>query len=250
MLKIIKFELTKHIKRKENFIILFMFLIPLLYSIGVSNNSSVITYNSNEAVNGLAFANSMYAFVYMAFIFYLILAINSSNILRGEIDDGSMSIMLTRINNRKKIYTAKLYEQIIYWAIMTFLFIIFSLACYYVFISKLDISDGKLIGTNWVHDLLAIIAIYSSYILVISMVQSISMYFKSFVSIGIFIVVWVIFLYFKEFPEVKIISPIYYLECLIDSRGFLDFIKFMLLNWGLVSIFSFIGSRKFSRSDI
>ena len=250
MLKIIKFELIKQLKRKENFILLFMFLIPLLYSIGVYNNSSVITYNSNEAVNGLAFANSMYVFVYMVFVFYLIIAINSSNILRGEIDNGSTSIMLTRINNRKKIYNAKLYEQIIYWAIVTILFILFSIICYYIFVSRLDISDGRLIGPNWANELLAIIAIYSSYIFVISMVQSMSMYFKSYVSIGIFIVVWIILLYFKEFPGVKIISPIYYLESLIDSGRFLDFIKFMIINWGLVIIFSFIGSRKFTRSDI
>lgn len=250
MLKIIKFELIKNIKRKENFIFLFMFLIPLLYSLGVYNNSSTITYNSNNPVNGLAFINSMYAFVYMVFIFYLILAINSSNILRGEIDNGSISIMLTRINDRRKIYIAKLYEQIIYWAIITLLFIIFSIICYYMFVSGLEISDGKLIGKNYIHDFLSIVAIYSSYILVVSIVQSMSMYFKSFISIGIFIVAWVILLYLKEFPDIKIISPIYYLDNVIDSGGFINFIKFMIINWGLVGLFSSIGIRKFIRSDI
>lgn len=82
MLKIIKFELSKQLKRKENLMLLFMFLIPLLYSIGVSTNSTIITYDSSEPVNGLSFASSMYTFVYMVFVFYLILAINSSNILR------------------------------------------------------------------------------------------------------------------------------------------------------------------------
>ena len=124
MLKIIKFEIGKQVKRKENLILFFMFLMPLLYSIGVYRNSNIITYNSSELVNGLSFAKDMFTFIYMAFIVYIILAINSSNILRGEIENNSISIMLTRINNRSKIYRAKLYAQIIYWTVITCLFVI------------------------------------------------------------------------------------------------------------------------------
>ena len=43
MLKIIKFEIGKQVKRKENLILFFMFLMPLLYSIGVYRNSNIIT---------------------------------------------------------------------------------------------------------------------------------------------------------------------------------------------------------------
>lgn len=250
MMKIIKFELSKQIKRKENLILCFVFLIPLLYSVGISHNSSVITYNGSELVNGLSFANSMYSFVYMVFIFHLILAINSSNILKGEIDNGSISIMLTRINNRGMIYKSKLYTQIIYWFIATVIFTIFSIFCYYIFISKLSISSGNLIGVNYLGDLLTLIAIFSSYALVISMVQSLSMYFKTFLSIGIFIVVWIIFLYFKSFPVVKYISPAYYLESVIDTGNIYEFIKFMLLNWGIIIIFNLFGKRRFKKIDL
>ena len=99
MLKIIKFEIGKQVKRKENLILFFMFLMPLLYSIGVYRNSNIITYNNSELVNGLSFAKDMFTFIYMAFIVYIILAINSSNILRGEIDHNEIIIKVSLIQS-------------------------------------------------------------------------------------------------------------------------------------------------------
>lgn len=158
--------------------------------------------------------------------------------------------MLTRINNRSKIYKAKFYAQVIYWLFVTILFVIFSIACYYMFISKLEISSGQFIGEKYISDMLTIVALYSSYILVISFVQSMSMYFKTYISIGVFIVVWVILLYFREFPFFKYISPMYYLRNLLDSVEFLDFIKFMIVNWCIVFIFTLIGVRRFRKCDL
>lgn len=250
MLKIIKFELSKQLKRRENLMVLFMFLLPLLYSIGISSNSAAITYNSSDPVTGLSFARSMYIFVYMVFIIHLILAINSSNILRGEMDNGSISMMISRINDRNKIYKAKFFSQIIYWLAITVLFVVFSIICFYLFISQLEISNGELIDQKFIGDIFIIIAVCSTFALAISMVQSISMYFKTYVSIGIFIVSWIILVYFKEFPVVRLISPIYYLENLIDSGDFFDFLKSMILNAIMVSLLNKIGKRKFQRSDM
>lgn len=250
MLKIIKFEIGKQVKRKENLILFFMFLMPLLYSIGVYRNSNIITYNSSELVNGLSFAKDMFTFIYMAFIVYIILAINSSNILRGEIENNSISIMLTRINNRSKIYRAKLYAQIIYWTVITCLFVLFSIFCYYIFISKLKIASGSIVSKDWISDTLIIISLWSSYIFVISMVQSLSMNFKPFVSIGIFIIVFIILMYLKEFPKVQFVSPFYYLNKILDNWNTIIFVKYMIINWGLVLLFSFLGIKKFKKSDL
>lgn len=250
MLKIIKFEIGKQVKRKENLILFFMFLMPLLYSIGVYRNSNIITYNSSELVNGLSFAKDMFTFIYMAFIVYIILAINSSNILRGEIENDSINIMLTRINNRSKIYRAKLYTQIIYWTVITCLFILFSIFCYYIFISKLKIASGSILSEGWISDTLIIISLWSSYIFAISMVQSLSMNFKPFVSIGIFIIVFIILMYLKEFPKVQLVSPFYYLNKILDNWNTIIFVKYMIINWGLVFLFSFLGIKKFKKSDL
>lgn len=250
MSRLIRFEIYKQLKRKENFLILFMFALPLFYSLGVYTHSGIITYNSKELINGLTFSNNMYILVYMVFIIFLFLAINSANILKGEIENGSLSMMLTRVNKRHRIYYAKFYAQTFYWVIVSLLFMLFSFACYYLFLSKMDIASGAFAGASWLSDLLIVVGIASSYILIISLVQCLSMYFKSYVSVGLFILIYVIMMYLKSFPAVQPMLPVYYLGKLMDSGNIMDFIKCMIMNWGMVCIFNVIGNRKFKKSDI
>lgn len=250
MVRLVRFELYKQLKRKENLMILFMFALPLFYSLGVYTHSGIITYNSKELINGLTFSNNMYILVYMVFIISLFLAINSANILKGEIENGSLSMMLTRVNKRHRIYYAKFYAQTFYWVIVSLLFMLFSFACYYLFLSKMDIASGAFAGASWLSDLLIVVGIASSYILIISLVQCLSMYFKSYVSVGLFILIYVIMMYLKSFPAVQPMLPVYYLGKLMDSGNIMDFIKCMIMNWGMVCIFNVIGNRKFKKSDI
>ena len=83
MKTLVRFELFKQLRRKENLLVFFMFLLPLFYGLGVHNHSLIVTYNSKELINGLTFADNMYALVYMVFVIFLILAINSANILKA-----------------------------------------------------------------------------------------------------------------------------------------------------------------------
>ena len=250
MKTLIRFELFKQLRRKENLLVFVMFLLPLFYGLGVNNHSSIITYTSKELVNGLTFADNMYALVYMVFVIFLILAINSANILKGEIENGSLSMMLNRVNNRRNIYRSKFYAQSIYWWAVTLLFIVFSIGCYYLLVAQLPIASGKLYDSHYLSDLMTIVATGSLYILAISLVQSLSMYVKSYVSIGLFIVLFVVFVYLKSFPGVQLASPIYHLQQLLDTGKGIDFMRFMALNWGLVLLLNTIGIRKFERSDL
>ena len=250
MKTLVRFELFKQLRRKENLLVFFMFLLPLFYGLGVHNHSLIVTYNSKELINGLTFADNMYTLVYMVFVIFLILAINSANILKGEIENGSLSMMLNRVNNRRKIYRSKFYAQSIYWWVVTALFVVFSIGCYYLLVAKLPIADGKLFDSRYLSDLMGIVAVGSLYILAVSLVQSLSMYVKSYVSIGLFIVLFVVFVYLKSFPGVQLVSPMYHLEQLIDSGKGIDFIRFMALNWGLVYLLNLIGIRKFERCDL
>lgn len=250
MKTLVRFELFKQLRRKENLLVFFMFLMPLFYGLGVNNHSLIVTYTSKELINGLTFADDMYTLVYMVSVIFLILAINSANILKGEIENGSLSMMLNRVNNRRNIYRSKFYAQSIYWWAVTALFVVFSIGCYYLLLAKLPIASGKLYDSSYLSDLMRIVAIGSLYILAISLVQCLSMYVKSYVSVGLFIVVFVVFLYLKSFPGIQLASPMYHLEQLIDSGKGIDFIRFMALNWGLVYLLNLIGIRKFERSDL
>lgn len=250
MKTLVRFELFKQLKRKENLLVFIMFLLPLFYGLGVHNHSLIVTYNSKELINGLTFADNMYTLVYMVFVIFLILAINSANILKGEIENGSLSMMLNRVNNRRKIYRSKFYAQSIYWWVVTALFVVFSIGCYYLLVAKLPIANGKLFDSRYLSDIMGIVAVGSLYILAVSLVQSLSMYVKSYVSIGLFIVLFVVFVYLKSFPGIQLGSPMYHLEQLIDSGKGIDFIRFMALNWGLVYLLNLIGIRKFERCDL
>lgn len=250
MKALVKFELFKQLRRKENLLVFFMFMLPLFYGLGVHNHSLIVTYNSNAPINGLTFADNMYTLVYMVFVIFLILAINSANILKGEIENGSLSMMLNRVNNRRKIYRSKFYAQSIYWWVVTALFVVSSIGCYYLLVANLPIADGKLFDSRYLSDLMTIVATGSLYILAISLVQSLSMYVKSHVSIGVFIVLFVVLMYMKSFPGIQLVSPMYHLEQLIDSGKGIDFIRFMALNWGLIYLLNLIGIRKFERCDL
>lgn len=249
-MRLIRFELYKQLKRKENLMILFMFALPLFYSMGLWSHSKIITYNSDELISGLSFADNMYTLVYMVFIIFLFLAINSATILKGEIENNSLSMMLTRINKRSRIYYAKFYAQSFSWGIVSLAFVLFSVACYDLFLSKMAIASGTVVGESWLNNLLIMIGIGSFYILGISLVQCLSMYFKSYVSVGVFILIYVIGLYLKSFPMFQPFVPVHYLDKLIDSGGVMDFLRFMALNWGLVYVFNWAGNRKFKRSDL
>lgn len=249
-MRLIRFELYKQLKRKENLMILFMFALPLFYSMGVWSHSEIITYTSDELISGLSFADNMYTLVYMVFIIFLFLAINSATILKGEIENNSLSMMLTRVNKRSRIYYAKFYAQSFSWGIVSLAFVLFSVACYCLFLSKMAIATGTIVGENWLNNLLIMIGIGSFYILGISLVQCISMYFKSYVSVGVFILIYVIGLYLKSFTLFQPFVPVHYLDKLIDSGSIMDFLRFMALNWGLVYVFNWVGNRKFKRSDI
>lgn len=249
-MRLILFELYKQLKRKENLMILFMFALPLFYSMGLWAHSKIITYNSAELIDGLSFAENMYTLVYMVFIIFLFLAINSATILKGEIENNSLSMMLTRVNKRSRIYYAKFYAQSFSWWLVSLAFVLFSVTCYYLFLSKMAIASGTVIGENWLNNLLIMIGIGSFYILGISLVQCLSMYFKSYVSVGVFILLYVIGLYLKSFPMFQPFVPVHYLDQLIDSGSIMDFLRFMALNWGLVYVFNWVGNRKFKRSDL
>lgn len=250
MLETIKFEWAKQRRRRENLLLLVMLLIPLFYAVGVASGSSIITYTSTEAVNGLSFATSMFGLVYMLWIVNLFVAINSANTLRGEMDSGSISIMLTRINDRGTIYDGKLYAQIVNWIVVTGIFVLFSLGCYYALIARLPIADGSLFGAGAFGQILTLLALCSSYVLTMSFVQCVSMYTKSYVAVGLFMLGWVLCLFIKEFPVIQYLSPLYHINELIDSGRAADFIRFMLLNWGGVVFFTLLGHRKFKIRDL
>lgn len=256
MKDLVKIELIKIIKHKDFLLMISMLFIPVMYSVGLAMNSKSFTYVGDKKVSGLAFASEMYTFVYMCFIYFIILSVCVIRSLKGEIENKSIQLYTQRINNRKKMYLAKNFAYLILVAITALIFIITSIICFYLFmIRRVDIAvpefcrNGELL-----YYFVKILAILLCFIFTVNISLFLGAYRKSFQAMGIFIFIWLSFMYLKEFFYVKYFVPIYYVEKIVNSDvGNCEW-KCLVVLFVLVSIYSVIGiilgQKKFEKSDI
>ena len=256
MKDLVKIELIKIIKHKDFLLMVSMLFIPIMYSIGLAMNSKSFTYVGGQKVSGLAFASEMYTFVYMCFIYFIILSVCVIRSLRGEIENKSIQLYTQRINNRKKIYLAKNTAYLILAVITTLIFIITSIICFYLFtIRRADIAVPEFCRKGeLLYYLVNILAILLCFIFTVNISLFLGAYKKSFQAMGIFIFVWLAFMYLKEFSYVKYFVPIYYVEKIVNSDVGKCEWKCLGVLLMLVSIYSVLGiilrKKKFEKSDI
>lgn len=254
LMKLIKFELVKLFRKKETILFGAMFLIPLLYSVGIMMKSSNITYNGTGKVNALKFAQEMYIFVYMLFIFFIVTAYSIAATLKGEIENRSIKILVNRVGNRKLIYRSKFIAHWLFHVIITTSFTVFAILCFYLFLRNSEFATNQLyVGNQIIENMMRLLSIHLLFVLAISMGMCLSTYFKTFQSVGIFLVIWIVFAYFKSFDIVKYISPLYYTENIINQSQN-STVTHILLLIGYSMLINLIlwkiGERKFSKYDI
>ena len=148
------------------------------------------------------FAAEMYAFVYMCFIYFIIISVCVVRSLKGEIENKSIQLYTQRINNRRWIYLAKNTAYLILAVGNTLFFIVISIICFYLFLTKrTDIAVPLLFKQGEVlYYFLNVTAILLCFIFTVNISMFLSAYRKSFQAMGIFIFIWVAFMYLKEFP--------------------------------------------------
>lgn len=82
------------------------------------------------------------------------------------------------------------------------------------------------------------------------MIGLISVKFNTFTSMGIFTVIWAVFMYLKAINTTKFLSPIYYLLNLIEDTTIFNFITFLLIIIITGFIMLFFTIRKFGKIDL
>ena len=256
MKDLVKIEFIKLIKHNDFFLMISMLFIPVMYSVGLAMNVKSFTYIGEQKVSGLAFASEMYTFVYMCFIYFIILSVCVIRSLKGEIENKIIQLYTQRINNRKKIYLAKNAAYLILAVSAALIFIITSIICFYLFmIRRADIAvpqfceNGELLYYS-----VNILAILLCFIFTVNLSLFLGAYKKSFQAMGIFVFVWLAFMYLKEISYVKYFVPIYYVEEIVNSdMGNCEW-KYLVILLMLVFIYSVIsivlGQKKFEKSDI
>ncbi len=257
MNNLLKIEIKKMLKRKDFLIFSTMLFIPILYSVGVAFNSSVITYEANTKTYALDFCNSMFIFVYMVFIYFIFLSLTSIKSLRGEIENKSIRLYTQRINDRKKIYFYKNISCVVLLTIVCILFIIISLVLYYLFVTKrTDIATFEFIKINELgYIIMSFLSIYFFFIISIFYSLMLSMYVKSNLANVIYILTFIACMYIKEFPYIQYLVPSYYIQSLTSILKYSsNSINTFYILCGITFIYCIIcyllGRNKFEKSDI
>ncbi len=227
MRRLIYFEFYKILKRKDSWIIYLMLLIPLLYSVGFSNGANNITFNGKiNSLSAFDFADDMFVFGYYILVFLLSVGFIIVNSFRGEIDSGSITLLINKVCNKKKIYLSKVIAIVLFLLAFALVFIVFSILCYVIFLNNTSIASGKLLGGNYKADIIRIFSILLLYIWGALLAGLLSSKLKIFTSMGVFTVIWAMFMYLNEFEKVNFLSPIYHLKNVIEYTTLSSFIVY------------------------
>ncbi|GAS84947.1 unknown protein [Paenibacillus amylolyticus] len=251
-------ELRKLMYRKDMWIMLTMLAIPALYSIGISLNSSVIVFTGEEKEYGMSFFVNMFSFVNAVYIYYFILSLVSVRSLGGEIENKSILLYTQRINNRPKMYFAKVSSLILAFFVICLAFLIVTLVMYYLFaVQREDLVTRQLLKSEELTGLfLFFLCIVLVYIFTITFSVMLSVYFKTNTAVIIFSIVLIAFMFVSEFPTIQYLSITYYISRFgeLDLTQTSEAVKLFLANAALVAvystIFSVLGIRKFERRDL
>ena len=256
--KLYKIEILKLIKRKDIWVMVTMVGIPMLYSLGVYSNSSIIVYNGENKEYAISFVTSMFHFVYMIFIYFFILSLSTSKSLAGEIENKSILLYSQRINNRKKIYFQKNLSLISIFSVICVVFYILSLAMFYLFaVKRVDIISNVFIVKEELLSVSCIfIAIYLYYIFTINLSLMMSSFMKQNATVIVYSIVFIVMIYLQNFPYIKYLSPSYYISSLSEiipsnTLGIIQIIiPCIIIHLVYVIIFNIIGIKKFEERDL
>jgi ABC-type transport system involved in multi-copper enzyme maturation permease subunit len=251
-------EFKKLLHRKDMWIMLTMFGIPALYSIGVFLNSSAIVFNGQDKEYAMGFFLNMFFFVDSIFIYFFILSLIASRSLGGEIENKSILLYTQRINNRKKIYQAKVWSLIAIIGLICILFFVVTMLMFYIFaVQREDIISSQFIKKEEIVGLLLFfLSIVFIYIFTIQFSMMLSTFFKTNTAVIIFSIVFILYIFISKFPGVRYISLQYYTEELskVDLSNISQVVALFSANLGIAIIYAFIcnfiGIKRFERRDL
>ena len=251
-------EFRKLLHRKDMWIMLTMFGIPALYSIGVFLNSSAIVFNGHDKEYAMGFFLNMFFFVDSIFIYFFILSLIASRSLGGEIENKSILLYTQRINNRRRIYQAKVWSLITMVSLICIAFFFVTMLMFYIFaVQREDIISSQFIKKEEIVGLmLFFLSIVFIYIFTINISIMLSTLFKTNTAVIIFSIVFILFIFISKFPGIRYISLQYYTEQLstIDLSNTSKVVTLFFANLGIFLIYSFIcnfiGIKRFERRDL
>lgn len=248
-----KIELYKIRKRKDVWIMSTLLLVPILYSVGLSSGSTVITYTGTGNLTALGFIAAMFQITQSMFVFNVILAAIVGKSLAAEMENNSILLYLNRIGNRRLVYMAKGAALFIYSLAIDALLILTSMLFYYaVLCNKANIANGKLYDANMISEIVQVTCICIFWLITIYFVLAIATKFKTFVCVAIYMILYIAMNLISYVSGLKYISPLYYITDFTgNDTAMLRHMGTFILYFVCVSlILTYVGTRRLEKIDL
>lgn len=218
-LELIRLELFKILRKKESYLFFAMWAIPLIYGWGFGTRNENFIYRGTEPNTALDWIQTMSSMCYQSFIFYIFLVIIAGRALGGEIDEGSLLMYIPRVNNRGRIFAAKLVALVLL-ATGTFLvYLAVSFAVYYLILTGLPhLASGEFgHSVDSTGLVLFVVMVYLSFVLVAVLSLLLSLYLKPLLAIATATVIMLAVNIAAQIPPAAYVNPWYYLRRMLDS---------------------------------
>lgn len=212
VLTLARIEFSKLWHKKESYLYLTMWLVPLMYGIGFASGSSNFSYSGDAAMSALETTRLFFQMTFQFFVFYIFIIIVAARALGAEVDDHSILLYVPRINSRARVYVAKALAVTAFATIGLVGLALVSLAAYYGLLVRSPVASGQLsTGADLVSTLVIMSEVYVTFLLFAALGFVLSLYMKTLVAVATGTVALIALVLVGQMAPVAYAVPFFYL---------------------------------------
>ena len=209
VLAITKIELFKLFKKRLTLAICAVLFIPVFYTFSVVTDAPLLQMSPSGALD---FALAQWDLLGMTGLFQILFSLIIVGSFSSEIEKGQIRTSITRLCSRKKIVYGKTIALAVFMALCYCTFILFSLACYYLFVANTAYGTGAFTG-----DMIEALGLpqlltgglfpFMDIFITMGIVYILSLKYKSSICFMLAMGISTLFLIMQFFPGVKYLVP-------------------------------------------
>ena len=206
---ITKIELFKLFKKRLSLAMCAVLFIPVFYTFSVMTNAPLLQMSPSGALD---FALAQWNLLGMTGLFQILFSLLIVGSFSSEIEKGQLRTSIVHLCNRKKIVYAKTISLIVFMVLCYCAFILFSLSCYYLFVTHTAYGTGAFIG-----DMIKVLGLprllvggmfpFMDIFITMGIVYILSLKYKSSICFMLAVGISTFLLILQFFPVVKYLVP-------------------------------------------
>ena len=206
---ITKIELFKLFRKRLTLAMCAVLFIPVFYTFSVVTDAPLLQMSPSGALD---FALAQWDLLGMTGLFQILFSLIIVGSFSSEIERGQLRTSILRLCSRKKIVYGKTIALAIFMALCYLAFMLFSLACYYLFVTHTQYGTGAFTG-----DMIAVLGLpmlltgglfpFMDIFITMGIVYILSLKYKSSICFMLAMGISTLFLIMQFFPGVKYLVP-------------------------------------------